>query len=347
MKGVNVIGGHYYNNGFTPDGPCAGIDIEPNYNSYCEGVVLQGVRTSGNLWAGIQNTPVALTNTVGRPYTVTMIGCTSDDDGLPLRGGATGGLVFANGGVLGVNKIPGFIKVDNCLINNAPATGASFIEWCQERMPRVEVDGLTIHNPGSDSASLTNEDLSGVYVKAPSIAGISYFGGIDLKNVRTVDTRATKKATFNILLGTVSGKVCRDIRIERPSSDTLATSPGGLNISGGGWTQDLDVAPLKKYVDVATTPSDLRQYAGQTIVSTANFGLITLPSAPANSGMEFEILCASSATVCQINVDPADAILGVGAAGKNATIQPGGVLKIVASSAGWLVVNKIGVATIP
>lgn len=346
VRSLTVLGGDYRGSSGSVNGPCAGIDIEPNYNSFCEGITLVNVQTRYNAWAGLQITLGALTNSATKKnVSITVIGGNSQFDGAPGRGG---GLYLVNGDALGTMGIGGSISITGFNIAESRGSGVIVQGWDEQKMPKTTVKDFTVTNPGISADALSNIDLSGVVVRALTGDVSTSVGGVVFSDVTAQDTRSTKKMTYSYYVAADSGSEVKNVKFRNPKSvGALTPASSGFGFIGSGFFNSVTVEHdgVKTYESSLT--EDLRPYVGANLMSTANFGLYTLPPSASVQGAVYRVSSKYNTTVCQLNMSAADKVHGFSKLGKNISIKPGGHLYIAAVAGGWELLSQFLAAEIP
>jgi hypothetical protein len=347
--GCIVLGGVYKGTNGSLGGPHAGIDIEPNTDSFLENVNLIGVITAENDGAGIQITPGALSATVARRFNVFITGGRSINDG-NINGAA--GLWFVNGGAM-TNKIYGEVIVRGFTVEEPKSRGVSFYEWDADKSPRAIVEDVTVYNPDSTSSIVGNVDRTGFVIYADSGQATTNLGNIQLRNCLAEDLRVSPRMVWGMLLAADVGKVIKNVLVENPKSiNFVAGTKFDIYTSvseGPGTSIDTDVVyPTPKPVDEGVSLS-IAGYGGKRVNATTSGIVLTLPFASNCNGMVYEIQNAPGVNSVTVAVQTGDTILGdVGVASTNLVLDAGGFLRLRSrGSASWTVEALDGLSRIP
>ena len=347
--GCIVLGGVYKGTNGSLGGPHAGIDIEPNTDSFLENVNLIGVITAENDGAGIQITPGALSATVARRFSVNITGGRSINDG-NVSGAA--GLWFVNGGAL-TNKIYGQVIVRGFTVEEPKSRGVSFREWDADKSPRAIVEDVTVYNPDSTSSIVGNVDRTGFVIYADSGQATTNLGNIQLRNCLAEDLRGSPRMVWGMLLAADVGKVIKNVLVENPKSiNFVASTKFDIYTSvseGPGTSIDTDVVyPTPKPVDESVSLS-IAGYGGKRVNATTSGIVLTLPFASNCNGMVYEIQNAPGVNSVTVALQAGDTILGdVNVASVGLVLDAGGFLRLRScGSASWTVEALDGLSRIP
>jgi hypothetical protein len=291
-RGLRVIGGEFKNSNGAPNGPFAGIDIEPNAHTYSlEDVQLIGVQTSGNAGAGVQVTPGALAANAGNHFQVTIVGGSSYNDGA-LAG--TAGLHFTNGGTF-ANKVFGGVDVRGFTVRSPKSRGVNFRNWDADLAPRVLLDDVRVYNPDSTGAASANEDRTGFVIYADATQAISSLGNIVMRDCLAEDSRGSPRMVWGVKVRGTSGKTVANVRIENQRSvNFTAALKAHVNA-------DVSAASVLTNVDAVWTRPDPFVTAGsldmtggglfgQRVQYSGAGALVTLPLAASCAGAHVEIV---------------------------------------------------------
>lgn len=347
--GCIVLGGVYKGTNGSLGGPHAGIDIEPNTDSFLENVNLIGVITAENDGAGIQITPGALSATVARRFNVNITGGRSINDG-NVNGAA--GLWFVNGGAM-TNKIYGQVIVRGFTVEEPKSRGVSFREWDADKSPRAIVEDVTVYNPDSTSSIVGNVDRTGFVIYADSGQATTNLGNIQLRNCLAEDLRGSPRMVWGMLLAADVGKVIKNVLVENPKSiNFVAGNKFDIYTSvseGPGTSIDTDVVyPTPKPVNESGSLS-IAGYGGKRINATTSGIVLTLPFASNCNGMVYEMQNAPGVNSVTVAVQTGDTILGdVGVTSTNLVLDAGGFLRLRSrGSTSWTVEALDGLSRIP
>lgn len=291
-RNLLVLGGQYSGSTGSVSGPWAGIDIEPNGDSFIDNVNLVGVSTSGNAGAGIQFTPSAMNNG-GNRFSVNITGGRSTNDGgLPATPTVSRpAFYFTNGGAPAV-AVPGEINVRGFMVDSPQGAGVGFNNWDGAFMPKVLIDGMMVINPDYTSNAASNYDRVGYQIYTKTAQAVTSQGNIIISNSTAQDTRGSPRMPWGFVAFVDTGKVLSDIQIINPRSINYAASEKAdvstqyTTVAGGGTNVDVFYSvPQATPLSGSTTIAD---YAGKRINVTASSAQ-TLPLAANAAGSHYEI----------------------------------------------------------
>lgn len=280
--GCIIFGGEYTTSNGSPSGPYVGIDIEPNQDCFMQGIVLIGVRTSGNLGGGISIVPGQL-STVGAASNVLdvqIIGGRSFNDGT-VNTTNKPGLLFGNGGN-SVNIVYGQVKVDGFVVDSPWDRGVTFVNWDADKCPRAILTDCIVRNPDIGQNGSGNDNRSAYVIYADASQAVTNLGNITMRNCRAEDTRATTWMPTGFFLATVAGKVLKNILIVDPSVPNMAASvkcnvyTNAALIAGG--MNNVDVVYTTRTPCFIAASQDISRFMGQRLTVT-NPSNLTLPPA--------------------------------------------------------------------
>jgi hypothetical protein len=309
-RNVVVVGGLYENSNGAPNGPFAGIDVEPDAGQTASGIQLFGVRTNNNPGGGLLFVPSASGSVQGNYYGVTVHGGSSLNDGTVA---GTGAVVFSGGGAL-VNQVFGQVLVHGFFVNSPKSRGVSFRNWDADKSPRAICEDVVVMNPDSTGAAVGNLNRTAFAIYCDSTQGITTMGNIVLKDCRAEDTRASPRMVAGFWLDVDPGKLLKSIRIIDPVAFNIsAGTKSDVNcgfVTSGGAHVDVDV--------IYTAPRSWSQAGGATISSivgkrvlmTSN-GTTTLPSAATCKGAHYEVQSAAGVTTT-LSAAAGETIAGIG-----------------------------------
>lgn len=217
-KGCTVIGGEYKTSNGAPAGPFAGIDIEPNSNSFLQGVELINVRTSGNLGPGIQVTPGALSTNgaASTQFELTITGGRSFNDGTVNTVNKAGLMITAGGAW--TNKVTGFVKVNGFTVDSPMDRGVALYNWDADLAPPVSMYDCDVYDPDFTLSGAGNDNRTAYVISADATQAVTNLGNITLRSCRATDRRVSPRMTRGFELGTSGVKVLKNILIVDPTS---------------------------------------------------------------------------------------------------------------------------------
>jgi len=336
-QGLVVDGGRYWNSNGAPNGPWAGIDIEPNAGQVVQDVVLLAVRTQANAGAGIQFTPGAMSSSSGLLYDISVVGGHSVGDGSVT---GTPSLRFANGGTQ-ANEILGQIVVRDYVIESPKSMGVSFSNWDAFNSPRVLLENVEVINPDGTSNAATNVQRTGFVVYCDSAQAITSLGKITMRNCKAQDFRGTPRMVWGAFIQADAGKAIQDVYIDNFTAvNYTAASKYPVNTAiGAGTFADVVVHyPNPKTVASSVSLSD-SGWGGQRVKLTTGGSTFTLPLAAKCRAMYYEVAAdAAAGTPCSVLVAGSDKIKTLGVAvATSLTLQPGDVARFRSDgTATWL-----------
>jgi hypothetical protein len=337
--GCVVLGGEYNGTNGSPLGPFAGIDIEPEPNSFLEDVNIIGVTTIGNDGAGIQITPGALSANVGKRFYVNIIGGRSLSDGdLVLRSA----LRFSNGGAQ-VNKVFGHVNVSGFAVDNPKSSGVRFTNWDEDKCPMVSLESVTVRNPDSTSSASTNLARSGFVLFSETAQATSNIGNITMRNCRAEDSRTPARMVWGCAVGADAGKTAKNIDIYDFAAINF-TSGSKTDVHTLGNTEDVSVSfPSSNKVDVSVD-TNLANFGGKVVNVTTSSRVMTLPLAGSCSGLTYHIQTAPGVASVSVNLQAGDTIQGlVGVAGVGVVLDAGGSVSLKSQGGtSWIVEKRDG-----
>lgn len=341
VKGLTVIGGEYSFSSGAPVGPWAGIDIEPNDNSFCEDVMLINVRTTGNIGAGIQVTPGAMSvaGAASTYFDVTIIGGRSLADG-GIGANNRAGLLFANGGTQ-LNQVFGQVHVDGFIVDGPVGRGVGWFNWDADKCPLVTCNRVSVYNPDYLTASITNFDRSGFVISCGADQAITNLGNILLRNCRAIDKRGVAWMTWGMLTDAAAGKTIKNVTIIDPVSTNIVDS-AKLDVhtfaaGGAGLQSGVDVIYTRPTPLTVSADTPLAKYVGKRLNMTAT-SVQTLPNAANCKDSHFEIQVAAGVVNLSVTPPVGDKILYNGLAVSAPLVIKGGAYLSIRSLGGtsWL-----------
>ena len=342
-RGMQVIGGNYDASNGSPNGPWAGITIEPNANSFLENVVLIGTNTSNNDGAGIQITPQAFSTVSNKHFDVTIIGGSSVYDGADTN---NAGLWFVNGDAQ-TNKIFGQIKVINFNVDSPTGRGVSWRNWDADKCPSVICDNVAVYNPNYGAATTPNVDRSGFVMYCDSTQATTNIGNIILRNCHAEDINVTPRMVWGFVLLTDVGKQIKNVRIEDPTAINYVASTKTEVFTYAAQTTngmiDADIVYTTPKALLINGTLDVSIMGGKRLSATtaSNF---QLPLAANCKGLSYEFQTEPGIGSTSIVPMTGDTIKWyVDVASTNLVIDEGSELKIRSmGSTEWRVENIVG-----
>lgn len=291
-KGCTVIGGEYNGSNGAPNGPFAGIDVEPNANCFIQAVVLINVRTSGNLGPGIQLTPMSLgaAGAASNTFDVTIYGGRSFNDGTVNTTNKCG-LLFTAGGVA-TNQVFGQVVVNGFVVDSPMDRGVAFNNWDADKAPRAILNDCVVYDPDSTLNGSGNDNRTAYVVSADAGQAITNLGNITMRNCRAEDRRASPRMPRGFELGTTTGKTLKNVLIIDPISVNYAASvksdvySDATAVAGG--MLNVDVVYTTPRFSPLNSTQNIGSFMGQRINATASLNG-TLPLAANCPGAHYEI----------------------------------------------------------
>jgi hypothetical protein len=293
-RGVRVVGGEFTTSSGAPHGPWAGIDIEPNANSYADDVTLIGVNTSGNAGAGIQITPGALGSGSARRFHLTIDGGRSDHDG-SHGSQSIPALYFVNGDTPKV-RIPGEVSVRDFLISDPIGSGVRFRNWDDQMSPAVLLERVVVANPDSTGKAIGGLDRSAFVIYADSAQSAGSVGNLVLRECHAEDLRRPPRMVTGCIVGADKGKIVRNVRIEdqRLSTDGGAGGPPVRTQVGATSVLDgVDISYSRASPTWALGSESVGDRGGQRLLIGGPVTL-TLPPASSCRGLHYEFMVSPS-----------------------------------------------------
>lgn len=331
--GMRVFGGLYQNTVGAPNGPWAGIDIEPNEDCFLEDIVLVGVITNENAGSGIQITPGAFSTPNGKRFHVNIFGGRSIRDGGPNAGA---GLLFSNGNVQ-PNKIYGEITVNGFTVESPLCKGVDVRNWDADKCPRVILENITVFNPDSTGTAPSNLTRTAYVIYHDDTQVTPNNGNIILRNCLAEDTRSPPRMVFGGYIGGTAGKSVKNVKIENPTTiNQLSTSKSDFHTDATTATLvDVDVVyPSPKPLTVAGSGA-IGVFGGRRLTPVVSNAAFTLPLASLCVGLHYELQNLDGITNSTLALQTGDIILWYGRqVSGNIVLGIGGYVSIRSSAAG-------------
>lgn len=326
-RNLLVLGGQFSGSTGSTSGPWAGIDIEPNPDSFSENINLVGVSTSGNQGAGIQITPSAMNNGANR-MTVNITGGRSLNDGglVATPTISKPAFLLANGGQP-ANIVYGQINVRGFAIDSPQGAGFGLQNWDGAFMPKVLIESMSVINPDYTLNAPTNIGRVGYLLYTSTAMAVTSQGNIVIKDSTAQDTRGTARMVAGFYATVDTGKNLSNIQILNPTSINYTASEkadvntGFNTVAGGGTNFDVQYdIPSPTSVSGSASMGD---YIGKRVVasSTLNF---TLPLAANVPGSHQEFKAAPGVAGVSVIPSTGDTIQWYGFAASAAMVLDNG-----------------------
>ena len=298
--GITVIGGSYRNSNGAPDGPWAGIDVEPNADCFMQGVQLVNVRTSGNSGAGVLLAPGSLsaTDAASNLYEVLITGGRSEKDGA-VNATNYPALSFGIGGAM-VNQVYGQIKVNGFVVASPAGRGVSWYNWDADKCPRVLLEDVVVIDPDWSLNASTNANRTAFVVYCDAAQAVSSLGNIVMRNCLAQDRRSPPRMSWGFLLEVDAGKALKNVLIENPVVINAVNTLGfdvcaaAANVSNGA--SAVDITYTTPNPTVQSSNISLGTYLGKRVQASAPSLLWTLPTAANIKGGHFEVEALAGVT---------------------------------------------------
>ena len=308
-RNVLILGGLFDNSNGAPNGPFAGIDIEPDAGQTAASITLVGVRTSNNAGAGLLFVPSASSSVVGNFYGVTVHGGSSSNDGSVAGVGA---LTFASGGAF-TNQVYGQIVVKGFHVISPKSRGVNWKNWDPDKAPRVICDDVLVTNPDATGVASGNLNRVGFAIYSDSTQVVTALGNIVLKDCRAEDMRPTPRMVEGFWLDVDPGHTLKNIRIVDPVSFNF-TGGAKIDVNAGfpldGSGVDVDVVYTAPRAWAQGGSFALAAMMGKRVQVTAN-GTVTLPTAASCKGSHYEVTSAAGVTTT-LSAVTGETISGIG-----------------------------------
>jgi hypothetical protein len=217
-NGCVISGGLYAGSAGAPNGPWAGIDIEPDENKQTTGVQLVNVRTQDNAGAGLLFAPGASSVQPNSHFDVEVIGGESHNDG-SLAGQPA--LRFACGGNM-INPVNGQVAVRGFQVISPKSCGVAFTNWDAAKAPLVLLEGVVVINPDATGNARTNAARTGFLIYCDSSQVIKALGNIRLIQCRAEDSRNPPRMVRGGILAADPGKSIHKVQVIDFSSKNAA-----------------------------------------------------------------------------------------------------------------------------
>jgi len=343
-NGVTIFNGKYINSNGSPNGPFAGIDVEPNINNYAQNINIIGVYTQGNIGGGLLFVPSAQSNVSNTTYSVTVNGGKSFQDGSAINIPA---LRFAGGTFS--NQINGSVSVSNYTIENPQGRGVDLTNWDANLAPQVICTNVNVLNPGSNASASTNQDLSGFVIDGTTSSLVTNLGNARFTNCSVIDLRgAYAKMISGFWINTISGKTTKNINIVDPNTfgqivysgvDVLLES---CLVTNGSNNVTVFYTNGKKYSSTATL-TNFGIFAGITFEATeipSTGQNLSLPLAANCINTTYKIQTGSTGGNISIIPSGSDSFVGLAPYGGNIILSNGGYVELCSlGGTSWQIKN--------
>jgi hypothetical protein len=348
-RNMQVIGGLYAESNGAPEGPWAGIDIEPNFDCYIEGVSLIGVQTALNQGSGIQCTPGAFAVTpLEKRFDVNIIGHRSINDGTADQWTLTGFSCRNAPGFNGTGKLYGKIVYSDFTIESPLSCGIGMDSWPADQMPLLIVENGTIFNPDSSGVATSPQNACGVIIfRSAFDTGTGNYGNLRMRNVHIEDLRATPKMYSPVYVeGAVAGTTFKNMYFEDIE---------GVNYTNTGYgVVGFAVSAASKYVNCTarfnnnpakpTGNISLWRFPGQEQQFAASGNTATLAAANYTIGTDYIVSCGPGVNSIDVIPNSGDTITWpVGVASAKLTLDEGGYVHLKSVGGGvWNIIELRG-----
>jgi len=243
--------------------PQSGLDIEPNEpTEFLQGIILNGVSSSGNLAAGIEIMLNALSGSVN-PISITINEHTDDSS-------EYGALVR-----LSDFALEGFVNINNSIHNSQVKNAITIRNWSKDG-PKITIDGhhsIVNHTRTGDEAADTPIAIS-------SVGAVEVIGNVEIRNQTVSYTSGQSGTGFAVSMNASSQKVI----IDNPQIGIF------------GWhrmSADCDVTnlPIKSFGGNATFPFNLDPAPKTRITNRVGEGQQTVTlETPLSNNIRFQLI---------------------------------------------------------
>lgn len=274
--------------------PQYGLCFEPNdSDDELRGIVMTGVRTSGNVGGGVI---AALSNfglTAKKSIGISVNGLTSTDDGNVVPNAASAGLSIAGAsGFTWQNEVRGPVQFDNVLIVRPKGTAVRSTNFDSTKGPIAKIRNVVAIDVGF-GAPANNEDKCGLTIVGTNIGGRN-FGAIDVENMKVYDTRGAVGTYSPVYIYSIAGGtgvgIVQGMRLKDVIGVGFTPTSGRGHVSNN--SVDFDQSSIT-YTDEQTVgaiavndPTITKSYAGYTIYQTGG-GTVELPTSNNNRGLSW------------------------------------------------------------
>lgn len=293
-KGVVVQGGVYRNSNGAPNGPHAGIDVEPNSQNFAQNILISGVRTQDNAGPGLLLVPSAQSVDADTEFDVVVEGYRSDNDGTVAGNPA---LRFASGGAW-TNKVYGQIIINGVHISKPKASGVGFTNWDADKAPRVVLRDAFVLNPDATSnGSNTNANRTAYQVYCDATQAVASQGNIVFDNCRAEDTRGVPRMPWGFILDADVGKTLKNVKIINPAAiNFVAAAIGVVNVNAvlNGGCSNVDVTYDSPELVASLPSAAIGQWVGKRITAQTGGNQYTLPALATSIGAHYELFAPST-----------------------------------------------------
>ncbi|WP_243250227.1 hypothetical protein [Sulfitobacter pontiacus] len=337
-RSVTLINPRGTNSGGAPVGPWAGIDVEPNFDCFAQGLTIINPYTSGNAGYGLLIVPGALAgaSVASNEFYVTVLGGRSVSDGA-TAGTNYAALQFANGGAM-TNRVFGQVSVRDYTVVLPKSRGVSWHNWDADKSPRVVLDNVQVLDPDGTRVAATNNERTGFVIDCNAAMATSNMGNIHMKNCGATDRRGgSSRMIWGCILDAGSGKSLKNILIENFVSDgQLAAAKYDVNTAftttAGSGENVVVRCDDERSVDLSGSQV-IGGFGGMIINVPSGSPAFTLPAAAKCKGLSFIIQNADGVSAVTVTTQTADKIRGYDVAGVDSIVlDDGGYLH--ATSAG-------------
>ena len=346
-RNLQVIGGQYTESNGAPEGPWSGIDIEPNFDCFIEGITIIGVTTGGNIGNGIQCTPGAFVG-LDKRFDVNIIGHRSINDGT-VDNPSLSGFSCRNG--MGFNtpgKVYGKIVYSDFTIESPLSCGISMDSWPADQMPLLIVENGTIFNPDSSGAATSPQSQCGVIIFRSSFdTGIGNYGNLKMRNVHVEDLRVSPKLYSPVYVeGAVVGTTFKNMFFEDIEGVNYTnTSYGVVAFVVSASSKYLNCTARFNNQPLSQSSSiSLWRFPGQEQQFSTSGNNATLAAADYTIGTDYIVSCGAGINSISIIPATGDTITWpVGVASSNLILDEGGYVHLRSVGGGtWNIIELRG-----
>lgn len=284
-EGCVVSGGTYAGSAGAPNGPWAGIDVEPDVNKRTTGVKLMNVHTLDNAGPGLLFAPGAASLQPDSHYDVEVTGGDSHNDG-SLDGQPA--LRFACGGRM-TNALTGQVSVRSFQVVSPKSSGVAFTNWDADKAPLALLEDVSVIDPDGTANARSNAGRTGFVIYCDRGQAVQALGNIRLVRCAAEDRRGHARMVRGGIVAADPGKSVRKVAVvDFASKNALSQLKYDFSTEGSGTPGGLvDVSvEYSKQVPVDLDEStSLHEMGGRSVRATRAGLRFSLPPAANCRGM--------------------------------------------------------------